>query len=168
MNLQHQDLSNTVIRMAQRQCPCKLEYLPPICEDVSDAEAYISEFIKSNKQIDYYCVRCDEKSDYIAHHIVMGYIASADTTLTINYGIFKDEDIYKLKKGEFIWAFKKVSIFPTIAAAYTPAIARGENVYEIRCLLGRTEQEAVAVAHHFLTHEWTMRCGLLSYRNSGA
>lgn len=157
-------LSYRILQSTKASCPRTLDTLPPFFTDDRCANAYISKFMISNKKFDFYCVPCDTRGDYRSHDLVMGYIASEDTTLTIDYHRFNDT--YNLKKGEFIWAFKKVSVFPTVAAQFTPdPIARGDNVYEIRCVLADKERRIVSRDSHKLTDEWSMCGGLTNHIN---
>lgn len=146
--------SDTIIQYAKLVCPKELGKVLDIVKE--DAGEYTGVFMKSKKNIDFYAIPCGPDTKKRAHDITMGYIASEDTILTIDYGMTKD--IYLLKKGEFIWAFKQTCPFPIVALAYyRDTLATGRNVYEIRCLLAHDERRIIhRDDNHILADGWCL------------
>lgn len=150
--------SDTIIQYAKLVCPKELDKVLDIVKEGYGGQ-YVDVFVKSKKNIDFYAIPCGPDTKIRCHDITMGYIASEDTILTIDYGISKDKDIYLLKKGEFIWAFKQTCPFPIVALAYyRDTLATGRNVYEIRCLLAHDERRIIhRDDNHILADGWCLQ-----------
>ena len=147
--------SDTIIQYAKLVCPKELSKVLDIVKEDYGGE-YVDVFMKSKKFIDFYAIACGPDTKKRCHDITMGYIASEDTILTIDSGMTKD--IYVLKKGEFIWAFKKTCPFPIVALVYyREPLATGQNVYEIRCLLAHDERRIIhRDDNHILADGWCL------------
>jgi hypothetical protein len=156
--------SDTIIQYVKLICPKDLDTI--LCIVKEDAGLYTREFMRSNKSIDFYAIPCCPNTKERAHDITIGYIASEDTTLTIDYITIKDT--YTLKKGQFIWAFKQTSPYPIVAwKYYLNPIATGENVYEIRCLLDDYQRRILHKDdNHILTDGWCLKNNELVYENT--
>jgi hypothetical protein len=150
--------SDTIIQYAKLVCPKELDKVLDIVKEGYGGQ-YTDEFVKSKKNIDFYAVPCGPDTKIRCHDITMGYIASEDTILTVDYGIRKDKDIYLLKKGEFIWAFKQTCPFPIVALVYyRDPVATGQNVYEIRCLLADDQRRIIHKDdNHILADGWCLK-----------
>jgi hypothetical protein len=159
--------SDTIIQYAKLVCPKELSKVLDIVKEGYGGQ-YVDEFVKSKKIIDFYAIPCGPDTKIRCHDITMGYIASEDTSLTIDYSISKDKDIYALKKGEFIWAFKQTCPFPIVAFAYyRDTIATGQNVYEIRCLLADDERRIInRDDNHILADGWCLKIGEFAHSNT--
>lgn len=147
--------SDTIIQYAKLVCPKELSKVLDIVKEDYGGE-YVDVFMKSKKNIDFYAIPCGIDTKKRAHDITMGYIASEDTILTIDYCLTKDR--YSVKKGEFIWAFKKTCPFPIVNwAYYLDSLATGQNVYEIRCLLADDERRIIhRDDSHILADGWRL------------
>jgi hypothetical protein len=157
--------SDTIIQYAKLVCPKELSKGLDIVKEGYGGQ-YVDEFVKSKKIIDFYAIPCGPDTKIRCHDITMGYIASEDTTLTIDYGIYKDT--YVLKKGEFVWAFKQTCPFPIVALVYyMEPIATGHNVYEIRCLLADDQRRIIhRDDNHILADGWCLKNREFAHSNT--